>query len=96
MSLPSYLEAKVGEYKPLGSGIIRITAGGCVMDNDMRSLLNARLIERNVHVAWGDEIKRKKFTRLMVDGKPYLACRTTGTLYNERTGASSTHALRLA
>jgi|GEM_PF-5788557 hypothetical protein len=93
---PAFLEAKVGEYRPHGQKYVRITAEGCVMDNDMRLLVGAAPIERDVWVRWGDQVKAKTFTRLRVGRKAYLADRVTGTLYNEQTGLSSSHGLRLA
>ena len=93
---PDFLEAKVGEYRPQGKSYVRITAEGCVMDNDMRLLSGAAPIERDVWVRWGGHVKTKTFTRLRVGRKAYLADRVTGTLYNEKTGLSSSHGLRLA
>lgn len=93
---PNHLEARVGEYRPFGERYIRITAEGCVMDQDMRMLLNAKPHECEVYVRWGNEVKTKAFTRLKVGRKTYLADRITGTLYNEATGLSSTHSLKLA
>lgn len=93
---PAFLEARVGEYRPAGARWIRITAEGCVMDNDMRLLLGARVVDRDVVVRWGDQVKPKSFTRLRVGRKSFLADRVTGTLYNEATGLSSSPSLRLA
>ena len=93
--LPEYLDARVGEYRAPGERHVRITAEGCVASADLYMLAAAEPIERNVSVAWGDEIKPKRFTRLKVKSKYYLAERVTGTLYNEATGLSSSLSLRL-
>ena len=92
---PDYLDAMVGEYRAQGEKHVRITAEGCVIAFDMHMLSAAESVERNVYVAWGDEIKPKQFTRLKVKNKFYLAERVTGTLYNEATGLSSSLSLRL-
>jgi len=41
------------------------------------------------------ESKRKVFTRLKLRDKSYLADRVTGTLYNEKTGRTSSPGLQL-
>jgi len=92
-SLPPFLPARVGEFRAMNEVIIRITPEMCVMDLDMERLRQAVPIERDVRVYL--ESKRKVFTRLKLRDKSYLADRVTGTLYNEKTGRTSSPGLQL-
>lgn len=91
---PLWLEAKVGEYRPLGDRTVRISAEGCVLQTDLHLLLGAQQVQRWRWSSW-DEPRLKAYTRLMVQGKRYLADRVTGTVYDEVSGLCSTHNLRL-
>lgn len=90
---PTYLKGSVGEYAPPGFEGVRITAGGCIIEYDMKKLPRAKKVFKDVRVY--DKIKLKEFTRVLVGRKAYLADRVTGTLYNEETGRSSSIYLNL-
>jgi hypothetical protein len=90
---PNYLQASVGEYAPPGFEGVRITAGGCISEYDMKKLPRAKKVFRDVKVY--EQIKLKEFSRVVLGRKAYLADRVTGTLYNEVTGLSSSPYLTL-
>lgn len=82
------------DFLPLGKGkkYIRITAEGCVNENDLHRLRN--LSARSMRVMACGEIKLKDMVGLWVEvpggkGRRYLADIRTGTLYRESTGMSS-------
>jgi hypothetical protein len=94
-SKTDYLEARVGEFRPLREHYVRITAEGCVHELDLRLLQRAAPVHRKCWVRWDDEVKDKTFTRLRLRRTFFLADRVTGTVFNEKTGRCSSDSLRL-
>ena len=95
-SLPPFLPAKIGSYRPPKVRYVRITAESCVHDFDMHMLNGAQPIHGFVEHIPSGERRKAVFTRLKIHGVPevMLAHRVTGTLYRQPDGISSSPDLR--
>lgn len=87
-SLPKFLPARVGRYRPQGESHVRITAQYCVDEFDIKMLRNAEPKHgRVLHKPTGKQ-REALFTALKIGKRLMYAERVTGTLYNE-SGVSS-------